>query len=97
MLLGLPPQGVRSKVDFVCLIVDPENAVSIFFKPEVVKTVRTCAQKLKHWSLRKNRPQVDDSSETVFPDDPDEAKCDGLCTMHRNYVGHLIFPDSDNR
>ena len=51
LALGTLPQGVRSEVDLVSLIVEPEDLVTVILKLEIVKPGGICAKKLKHPTL----------------------------------------------
>jgi hypothetical protein len=94
LTLGALPQGVRSEIDLISLIVEPEYFVAVILKLEIVKTGGIGAEEFKHLTLCEQWPQIHDAGKTVFPNDLDDAEDDRLRTMHGDYVSHLSSPAS---
>jgi hypothetical protein len=82
-------QGVRSEIDFVSLIVEPEDLVAVILKPEIVETHGAGTKKFKHLALCEQWPQIDDAGKAILPDNLDDTEYDRLRTMHSDYVSHL--------
>src|SRR3979490_1853693 len=91
LALGALPQGVRSDVDLVSLIVEPEDLVPVIFKLEIVKPGGINTKKFKHLTLCEQRPQIHDARKAVLPDDPDHTEYDRLCARHSDYVSHCVL------
>ena len=49
--LGAVTQGVRSEIDLVSLIVEPEDLVTVILKLEIVETRAAGTKKFKHLAL----------------------------------------------
>jgi hypothetical protein len=92
LTFGAVAQGVGTEIDFVPLIVDPEDFVAVILKLEIVEASGVGTKKFKHFALCEQRPQVHNAGKTVFPDNLDDAKYDRLCTMHTDDVSHLSSP-----
>jgi hypothetical protein len=91
LTLSALAQGIRPEINFVSLIVEPENLVPMFFQLEAVKTGRVGTKKFKHLAPGEQRPQVHDAGKAILPDNLDDPEDNRLRTLHGNYVSHLIF------
>src|ERR1700722_6639566 len=94
LTLGALTQGVRSEIDLVSLIVDPENLVTVILELQIVKASGIDTKKFKHLALCQQWPQIDDAGKAVFPDDLDHTEYDRFRPMHSYYVSHLSSPAS---
>jgi hypothetical protein len=95
---GLPfgalTQGVRSEIDLVSLIVEPEDLMTVVLEPKIVKTIGTGTKKFKHLTLCKQWSQIHDTGKAVFQDNLDDTEYDRFRTMHGYYVSHFSSPAS---
>src|ERR1041385_752368 len=82
-------QRLRAEIDLVAFVVEPKDLVAMVLKFEIIKSFGIDAEECEHLALAKQRPQVDDASKPVFPNDLDHAEYDRLGTLHSNYVSHL--------
>src|SRR6266436_10159207 len=94
LTFGALSQGIGSEIDLVPLVIEPVDLVTVILQLEFVETGRSDAEKFKHLSLGKQRPQIHDAGKAVLPDDLDNAENDRLRTLHRDYVSHLSSPAS---
>ena len=85
-------QGVRTKIDLLPLVIEPENLMAVILQFESIETRRIGAEELEHFTLGKQRSQVNDPGISVLPDDFDDAEYNRLCTLHRDDVSHLSSP-----
>src|SRR5580700_9187062 len=92
LTLGTLTQGVRSKINLVPLIVEPENLVTVLLELKLVEAAGMGTKKLEHLALCQQRPQIHNAGKTVVPDDLDDPENDRLRTMHSYYVSHLSSP-----
>jgi hypothetical protein len=97
LTLGSLPQRVGSEVDFVPLIVEPEDFVTVVLKFDIVKTRGSGAEEFEHFAFVEQWPQIDDAGKTVFPDNFGDTEYDRFGTLHGDCVSHLSRPASDCR
>ena len=81
-------QGVRSKINLLSLVIDPEDLIAVILKPEIVETSRIDTEEFEHLTLCKQRPQVNHAGKPVLPNDFDDAEYDRLRTMHGDNFSH---------
>jgi hypothetical protein len=93
---GLPfcalTQGIRSEIDLVAFVIKPKDLVTMVLKFEIIKARWIGPEEFEHLALGKQRPQVDDTSKPVLPNNLNDAEYDRLRTLHGNYVSHLLSP-----
>jgi hypothetical protein len=85
-------QGIRSEIDLISFIVEPEDFMAVIFELEIVKARRIGTKEFKHLALGKHRSQVNDAGKSVLPDDLDDPEYNRLRNVHGNYVSHLSSP-----
>ncbi|HEV7601278.1 MAG TPA: hypothetical protein VGO49_13635 [Bradyrhizobium sp.] len=70
---GLPfrplAQGIRSEIDLVSLIVEPEDFMTVVLKFEIVEAGGIGTEEFEHLTLCEQRPQVHDAGKSILPDD----------------------------
>jgi hypothetical protein len=86
--LRAPTQRIRAEIDFIIIVVKPEDTVTVDFELEIVKARRIGTEEFKHLARGKHRPQINDTGKAILPDDLDDAEYDRFCTMHGDYVSH---------
>ena len=67
LTLGALPQGVRSEIDLVSLIIQPEDLVTVILEFYLVKASGSGAEEFEHFSLGEQRPLVSRSEPAAGP------------------------------
>jgi hypothetical protein len=79
MQFGLPlsvtPEGVRTQIDFVTLVINPVDRVAVFTKIHFLE-VRPSLEMSKNFSLREERPKINNAFIAIIPDDFENAMDD---------------------
>jgi hypothetical protein len=75
---GLPlralPQGVGPKLNLIIVVVKPEDIVTVLLEFQIVKASWIGPEKVEHLTFCKHRPQINDASEAILPNDFDDAE-----------------------